>query len=81
MKKRESKISFDCPFKVSAWNLDLLFNNELVKIGVNYTPYIQIHLCMYIFAYMLNLSVRNGHGGGTSRKVNAWYLYTLMVYL
>ncbi len=28
-----------------------------------------------------DVGVRNGHGGGRSRKVNAWYLYTLMVYL
>jgi hypothetical protein len=27
------------------------------------------------------LSVRDGHGGGWSRKINAWHLYTLMVYL
>jgi hypothetical protein len=27
------------------------------------------------------ISVRNGHGGGWSRKINAWHLYTLMVYL
>ncbi len=26
-------------------------------------------------------SVRDGHGGGWSRKINAWHLYTLMVYL
>ncbi len=26
-------------------------------------------------------TVRNGHGGGRSRKINAWHLYTLMVYL
>jgi hypothetical protein len=25
--------------------------------------------------------VRDGHGGGWSRKINAWHLYTLMVYL
>jgi hypothetical protein len=27
------------------------------------------------------VSVRDGHGGGWSRKINAWHLYTLMVYL
>ncbi len=27
------------------------------------------------------LPVRDGHGGGWSRKINAWHLYTLMVYL
>jgi hypothetical protein len=26
-------------------------------------------------------AVRDGHGGGWSRKINAWHLYTLMVYL
>ncbi len=26
-------------------------------------------------------TVRDGHGGGWSRKINAWHLYTLMVYL
>jgi hypothetical protein len=26
-------------------------------------------------------SVRDGHGGGGSRKINAWHIYTLMVYL
>ncbi len=26
-------------------------------------------------------SVRYGHGGGWSRKINAWHLHTLMVYL
>ena len=25
--------------------------------------------------------VRDSHGGGWSRKINAWHLYTLMVYL
>jgi hypothetical protein len=25
--------------------------------------------------------VRDGHGGGGSRKINAWHIYTLMVYL
>ncbi len=25
--------------------------------------------------------VRDGHGGGGSRKINAWHMYTLMVYL
>ncbi len=28
-----------------------------------------------------NTIVRDGHGGGWSRKINAWHLYTLMVYL
>jgi hypothetical protein len=27
------------------------------------------------------ISVRDGHGGGGSRKINAWHIYTLMVYL
>jgi hypothetical protein len=27
------------------------------------------------------MPVRDGHGGGWSRKINAWHLYTLMVYL
>ncbi len=27
------------------------------------------------------ITVRDGHGGGWSRKINAWHLYTLMVYL
>jgi hypothetical protein len=27
------------------------------------------------------VAVRDGHGGGWSRKINAWHLYTLMVYL
>ncbi len=27
------------------------------------------------------LTVRDGHGGGWSRKINARYLHTLMVYL
>jgi hypothetical protein len=31
--------------------------------------------------YLEIISVRDGHGGGWSRKINAWYLYTLMVYL
>ncbi len=25
--------------------------------------------------------VRDGHGGGGSRKINAWHIYTLMVYV
>jgi hypothetical protein len=29
----------------------------------------------------LNVIVRYRHGGGWSRKINAWHLYTLMVYL
>jgi hypothetical protein len=29
----------------------------------------------------LAIIVRDGHGGGWSRKINAWHLYTLMVYL
>ncbi len=29
----------------------------------------------------LDVLVRDGHGGGWSRKINAWHLYTLMVYL
>jgi hypothetical protein len=29
----------------------------------------------------LGENVRDGHGGGWSRKINAWHLYTLMVYL
>jgi hypothetical protein len=29
----------------------------------------------------LTLNVRDGHGGGWSRKINARYLHTLMVYL
>jgi hypothetical protein len=29
----------------------------------------------------LEIHVRDGHGGGWSRKINAWHLYTLMVYL
>jgi hypothetical protein len=28
-----------------------------------------------------DITVRDGHGGGWSRKINAWHLYTLMVYL
>ncbi len=28
-----------------------------------------------------NICVLLSHGGGWSRKINAWYLYTLMVYL
>ncbi len=28
-----------------------------------------------------SISVRDGHGGGGSRKINAWHMYTLMVYL
>ncbi len=28
-----------------------------------------------------NLPVRYSHGGGGSRKINAWHIYTLMVYL
>jgi hypothetical protein len=27
------------------------------------------------------LAVRYGHGGGGSRKINAWHIYALMVYL
>jgi hypothetical protein len=27
------------------------------------------------------ITVRDSHGGGWSRKINAWHLYTLMVYL
>ncbi len=27
------------------------------------------------------VGVRDGHGGGWSRKINAWHLNTLMVYL
>ncbi len=26
-------------------------------------------------------TVRYSHGGGESRKINAWHIYTLMVYL
>jgi hypothetical protein len=29
----------------------------------------------------LLVTVRDSHGGGWSRKINAWHLYTLMVYL
>jgi hypothetical protein len=32
------------------------------------------HLCLFV-------PVLCRHGGGWSRKINAWYLYTLMVYL
>ncbi len=32
--------------------------------------------CIYVL-----VTVRDGHGGGWSRKINAWHLYTLMVYL
>jgi hypothetical protein len=38
---------------------------------------VTIMLCCAI----LLVTVRDGHGGGWSRKINAWHLYTLMVYL
>jgi hypothetical protein len=28
-----------------------------------------------------DITVRYSHGGGGSRKINAWHIYTLMVYL
>jgi hypothetical protein len=30
---------------------------------------------------LLKILVRYSHGGGGSRKINAWHIYTLMVYL
>ncbi len=41
----------------------------------------------YKMVSLLNLkickavTVRDSHGGGGSRKINAWHIYTLMVYL
>ncbi len=38
----------------------------------------------YFLSFLLNINtlvVCCRHGGGWSRKINAWYLYTLMVYL
>ncbi len=34
-----------------------------------------------VLGFQRNRGVRDGHGGGWSRKINAWHLYTLMVYL
>jgi hypothetical protein len=31
--------------------------------------------------FLYDQTVRDGHGGGGSRKINAWHIYTLMVYL
>ncbi len=36
---------------------------------------------MHLKQCRLNITVRDGHGGGWSRKINARYLHTLMVYL
>jgi hypothetical protein len=45
--------------------------NALLKISkVSFQP--------FLFMFVL---VRDGHGGGWSRKINAWHLYTLMFYL
>ncbi len=39
----------------------------------------------YVYQYAVvgkvTVIVRDGHGGGWSRKINAWHLYTLMIYL
>ncbi len=56
-------------------------------INTNYLlQLINIHIYMYYVLQLINncmiyIIVRNGHGGGWSRKINAWHLYTLMVYL
>ncbi len=36
--------------------------------------------CRCVF-YNRFIIVRDGHGGGGSRKINTWHIYTLMVYL
>jgi hypothetical protein len=40
--------------------------------------YLDVVVFAILFQFIL---VRDGHGGGWSRKINAWHLYTLMVYL
>ncbi len=60
--------SYIQPFSLSTTN------NQLTSFLLSQPAPCSIH----------NLSiplVRDGHGGGWSRKINAWHLYTLMVYL
>jgi hypothetical protein len=39
------------------------------------------HCTAQFLGFLIGLAVRDGHGGGGSRKINAWHIYTLMVYL
>ncbi len=55
---------------------------EIFLILVSNTLRYSTFHSQYTYKFVLNiLSVRDGHGGGWSRKINAWHLYTLMVYL
>ncbi len=52
---------------------ELLAGLDMVKKSVK--------LFSLLTCEVLKLPVRYGHGGGGSRKINAWHIYTLMVYL
>jgi hypothetical protein len=61
----------------------LIFNTTIfslcVALDLNFQPK-EIELMQYN-DFPFKIIVRDGHGGGWSRKINAWHLYTLMVYL
>jgi hypothetical protein len=58
---------------------------DVRSIGVHCTGVHGVDIvCMEIMTFFFiakKVIVRDGHGVGWSRKINAWHLYTLMVYL
>ncbi len=53
---------------INSWDSWFIFNLQ------------KINTCYYTNNSNTRI-VRDGHGGGGSRKINAWHMYTLMVYL
>jgi hypothetical protein len=51
-----------------------------IKVRIH-MHFLVLAITVRIHMFCLVLSVSLCHGGGWSRKINAWYLYTLMVYL
>ncbi len=79
-----------CPHLKTAKSLYYFLNSNLHEISAeNFTTH-SVHFQRKFLVKFSRpfldktfniLNVRYGHGGGWSRKINAWHLYTLMVYL
>jgi hypothetical protein len=53
-----------------------------IYIYISMYVYLYIYKNLYIYKHTyVYISVPYRHGGGWSKKINAWYLNTLMVYL
>ncbi len=77
-KRRDAKASLKNFYKI---NNSIRTENIGRFIPLDRRPFPGSEAVLYCRSYSTYSIVRDGHGGGWSRKINAWHLYTLMVYL